>query len=226
MQTRFRRRRGAPRRRVSFAHVLGALALILVVGGGSAWAASITHKPKTKPKHHYIITSTGQIKPSVLKSLHGAKGTNGTNGTNGANGATGPTGATGATGATGTTGFTSTLPSGKTEVGTWAANVGATTSVPYYIPISFEIPLTAAPTVNTVAVGGPPTGACPGTVGAPTAASGNVCFYEAHLSAGTTVSAFNPNADGGNPGFGAYGGVLFLSTASTGYAYGTWAVTG
>ncbi len=94
-----------------------------------------------------MITSTKQIKPSVLKSLQGKAGKAGANGAQGAAGAigpqgpaggTGPAGAVGAkgeTGATGpqgekgatgtngkdgTTGFTETLPSGKTEEGEWS----------------------------------------------------------------------------------------------------------
>jgi hypothetical protein len=39
-----------------------------------------------------VISSTKQIKPSVIKKLHGAKGTNGTNGSKGATGATGVAG--------------------------------------------------------------------------------------------------------------------------------------
>ena len=95
---RFRRARGhgAPRKRMSYASVAATLALVLALGGGTAWAA-----------HHYLITSTSQIKPNVLKSLRGYRGyrgytgKNGTNGTNGTNGATGATGAPGATGKTG-----------------------------------------------------------------------------------------------------------------------------
>ncbi len=127
----------------------------------------------------YLITSTKQISPSVLKSLKGANGRNGANGANGAAGAPGATGPTGPAGpagsgtpgakgeagaegkpgapgesvinkkvekssatcnheggaefkvgsagapttaCNGTTGFTSTLPPGKTETGTWIAN--------------------------------------------------------------------------------------------------------
>lgn len=98
----FRIRRGRrdsslPRKRTSYANIVATLALVLALGGGTAWAA-----------HHYLIVSTKQIKPSVLKKLHGAKGArgasganglNGTNGTNGAVGATGPTGVAGANGA-------------------------------------------------------------------------------------------------------------------------------
>ena len=85
-----RNRGGGPGGRFSYANVASTLALVLALGGGTAWAA-----------HHYLITSTHQIKPSVLASLHGKrgstgpKGTNGTDGKNGTRGATGPTGATG-----------------------------------------------------------------------------------------------------------------------------------
>ena len=89
----------------------------------------------------YLITSTNQIKPSVLKKLKGPKGAtgaagaqgpagpqgpagtngkDGTNGTDGAKGATGPTGPTGvgAAGPTGPTGSTGvTGPTGPTGAG-------------------------------------------------------------------------------------------------------------
>jgi hypothetical protein len=51
--------------------------------------------------HHYLITSTSQIKPSVLATLHGARGANGANGSNGASGANGAQGPQGPTGAQG-----------------------------------------------------------------------------------------------------------------------------
>ncbi len=205
-QFRPRRRRidGASPKRTSYANVAATAALVLALGGGSAFAAS-----------HYLITSTGQIKPSVLRSLHGHRGYRGYRGYSGA---TGPPGAAGATG------FTSTLPTGKTEVGTWAGTLGGSTSSPYYIPVSFGIPLASKPATSVVGPGGASTASCPGSVAKPQAASGNLCIYEAHLT-GVALGTLDPNTSGGTPGADVFGTVVSL-TGTTGFGYGTWAVTG
>jgi len=94
-------------KRPSPATAISIVALFFSLGGVSLAASK------------YLITSTSQIKPSVLTKLRGANGkngangavgtagaagTNGTNGTPGTQGASGGAiGATGATGATGTT---------------------------------------------------------------------------------------------------------------------------
>jgi hypothetical protein len=146
------------RNHVNATTLVAVLALAFAMTGG-AYAAS-----------RYIITSTKQISPKVLKTLKGANGTNGTNGTNGAAGSqgaagpAGPQGPTGSTGATGKegpagkngengkngeTGFTMTLPKGKTETGVWSAHIqseaeGAKgTEGNTLSSISFNIPLEA-----------------------------------------------------------------------------------
>jgi len=73
-------------KRPSPATAISIVALFFSLGGFSLAASK------------YLITSTSQIKPRVLKKLHGANGKNGRNGTNGTNGATGPSGPRGATG--------------------------------------------------------------------------------------------------------------------------------
>jgi hypothetical protein len=149
----------ALRRRLTYTNVGVTLALFFSMSGG-ALAAS-----------HYLITSTKQIKPSVLSALKGKAGAAGANGVAGATGPAGPTGGPGAkgeTGATGpqgsegkegppgkngtngTTGFTATLPEGKTETGTWSFGDARTEGTEEYaaytawVPVSFNVPLASA----------------------------------------------------------------------------------
>ena len=84
------------RKRLTYANVVMTLALVFAMTGG-AYAAS-----------KYLITSTKQISPKVLKSLKGAKGANGAAGLSGATGPVGPGGAAGSQGAKGETGATGT----------------------------------------------------------------------------------------------------------------------
>jgi hypothetical protein len=70
-------------RKFSYANVAATLALFFSMSGG-ALAAS-----------HYLINSTKQINPKVLKSLKGKTGATGLTGAIGTTGATGATGATG-----------------------------------------------------------------------------------------------------------------------------------
>jgi hypothetical protein len=72
--------------------VIATLALVFAMSGG-AYAAK-----------HYLITSTKQISPKVLKALKGANGTNGAAGSPGATGPAGLGGAAGPQGAKGETG--------------------------------------------------------------------------------------------------------------------------
>ena len=104
---------------MSYANVVSTLALVLAIGAGTAWAA-----------HHYLISSTSQIKPSVLKNLHGANGHNGHNGV------------TGATGANLTS--QTPLPSGQSESGFYAAAGGSSTGGFIGTGITYVQPLTAA----------------------------------------------------------------------------------
>jgi len=71
------------RRHLSYANVASTLALVFAMSGGALAAK------------HYLISSTRQISPKVLRSLHGARGPAGAPG---ASGAQGPAGAKGETG--------------------------------------------------------------------------------------------------------------------------------
>ncbi|MCW2991394.1 MAG: hypothetical protein JWM73_1988 [Solirubrobacterales bacterium] len=153
-------------RRLSPSLVVACLALFFALGG-SVLAAK-----------HYVLTSTKQVKPGVLKQLRGKRGPAGPAGAAGAAGLPGPAGAAGATGPAGPAGpLVTVLPSGQTETGWFvideqllANQLGATA-------LSFPLRLPSAPAVNYVAAGGPATAACPGTKLAPAAAPGNLCFY-------------------------------------------------
>jgi hypothetical protein len=74
---------------LTYANVAMTLALVFAMSGG-AYAAK-----------HYLITSTKQISPKVLKQLQGKAGKAGVNGANGANGLPGKEGALGKEGAKG-----------------------------------------------------------------------------------------------------------------------------
>jgi hypothetical protein len=179
---------------VSPATAIATLALVFAMTGG-AYAAK-----------RYLITSTKQISPKVLKSLKGAKGANGANGANGAQGATGPAGATGpggatgpagagatgpagATGATGaqgppgTTGFTKTLPSKETEKGDWSASEYVSGAFRFvFASVSFVIPLEAAP-IPVYNREGKTNTHCTGSAANPGAEPGYLCVF-AHVEEG------------------------------------------
>lgn len=105
--------------------VIAALALFFALGG-TAIAA-----------RRYLITSESQIKPSVLKALHGIAGPAGATGPAGTTGAAGPTGPTGSTGPTGPTGPQGQVgprgpqgPTGPTKLSTLTIVAGESISVP------------------------------------------------------------------------------------------------
>jgi hypothetical protein len=149
------------RKRVTYANVTMTLALVLAMSGG-AYAAS-----------KVLITSTKQIKPSVLKQLRGKTGPAGAPGPAGASGLAGPAGPAGKDGAPGSAGKDGapgvkgeagppgpkgekgatgspwpaggTLPKGSTETGAWFAAASSEKEMPTteHAAISFSIPLAA-----------------------------------------------------------------------------------
>ena len=99
------------RSRFTYANVAVTIALVFAMSGG-AYAAG-----------RYVITSTKQISPKVLKALKGASGKNGAPGAAGAQGPAGPAGAAGAKGETGAKGELGTT-GGSGESVTGRAFVG------------------------------------------------------------------------------------------------------
>jgi hypothetical protein len=105
------------RNRFGISGVVAVIAFVFAMVGG-AWAAN-----------HYVITSTKQIKPSVLKALKGMTGAPGPAGANGTNGAQGPKGDPGGTGKDGINGT-----NGKTVLhGTGAPTSATGTEGDFYI---------------------------------------------------------------------------------------------
>lgn len=185
------------RRRFTIANLLATLALLFAMSGG-AYAAG-----------RYLITSTKQISPKVLKSLKGATGAAGASGAAGVTGAGGPQGAQGPQGPqgpqgsqgpqgpkgeNGMTGFTETLPSHKTLKGDWSIVATASSGGGRLgDAVSFNIPLAEAPTPHYIRVSGlepfynestekeeeRSPVGCPGSVEDPTAEPGDLCVYAA-----------------------------------------------
>src|SRR6202012_5752251 len=94
-------------RRLTYANVTATLALVLAMSGGALAA------------NHYLIHSTKQISPKVLKKLHGARGRTGPNGLIGPQGVKGETGGRGPRGPEGEPGFSalSVVPGGREKSG-------------------------------------------------------------------------------------------------------------
>jgi hypothetical protein len=198
--------------RARVALILAAVAAIVLVGG-SAFAAS-----------RWIITSTKQIKPSVLHQLQGSRGPQGPPGVQGIQGVQGPPGAPGNPAA-----YPTVLPSGHTEVGSYAVRWNAAgASAAEDAVVSFPLPLAMAPHVGcggTCPGIGSDSAHCPGTVTAPTATVGTFCFYPGQS---VNVGYLWTSDPEGNLGFMAsLGGSVFVLSIGSGdtIARGTWAVT-
>jgi Collagen triple helix repeat (20 copies) len=152
------------RRRLCYANVVATLALVFAMSGGALAAG------------HYLLTSTSQVSPKVLKALkgksgktgpagapgaqgsQGAQGAQGAHGEAGAAGPAGPQGPQGEPGAPGAAGSPwtagGTLPAGKSETGVWAGASGPeeTGFNARVVLASFTIPLLVAPTLNVIAI--------------------------------------------------------------------------
>jgi hypothetical protein len=110
-----------PRRHLNYANVVATLALVFAMSGGALAAK------------HYLINSTKQIKPSVLKSLKGNTGKPGAAGPGGPAGPAGPVGPVGPGGPAGPAGsavaFAYVTGSAATPTLTSAKNVSAVSRV-------------------------------------------------------------------------------------------------
>lgn len=233
-------------RRFTYANVAVTVALVFAMTGG-AYAAG-----------KYLITSTKQISPKVIKQLTGKTGAAGNPGAGGPAGLAGPGGPVGPQGVKGDTGAPGenggpgpegkegspwtaggTLPSGKTETGTWgvAAPPGsfagglvevAFASISFTIPLKGTLPETR---VHVIAPGAKGAGekTCPttSTASKPEAELGNLCIFEGEntLNVG---EVFTFSADNEELIVGRTGVIVRITPETKGSsiaAFGTWALT-
>lgn len=206
-------------------HHVGLLALFVALGGTSLAATQI-------PGPGGVIHACYQKRSGALNVVAATKRCRrgeralafNQTGPQGAQGIQGPAGQPGAPGKDGAPGnaaaYPSVLPSGRTEVGVFAARdkadgAGETIAA----TISFPLPLATAPTVSFA-----PSVSCPGTVAEPTAAPGKLCFY-----AGQQVNATDfATDDQGNVGSATRQGAslqVYANTAGDVIDQGSWAVT-
>jgi hypothetical protein len=197
------------RRHLSYANVTATLALVLAMSGG-AMAAK-----------HYLISSTKQISPKVLKKLKGNTGARGPAGAAGAAGAPGAPGAKGENGSNFTPG--TTLKSGETISGSWS--VGGGTGDWLTSTVQFRVPLATPPTeTELIAKGSAYTSNCPGPG---KAAKGLLCVYETEVSSASFDTIYNNDERGESiSGAGKTDFIIFYKGSGTeAYAAGEWAVT-
>jgi hypothetical protein len=184
---------------------------------------------------HYLINSTKQINPSVLRKLHGARGARGPSGPVGPNGAVGPQGIEGKKGpkgepgSDGPPGFSALtqMPSGATESGdfvlsTVAAAAGEKVSTAITFSIPLVLPITEKWEFTSVSK---PGAHC---LGPGTAPRGWLCLYvsaESNLEEGSGQS-FDPEVAPVHSA-GKYGAMLTWEAAAPGpaTASGTYTVT-
>jgi Collagen triple helix repeat (20 copies) len=225
----------AIRRRFNYANIAATLALVFAMSGGAVAA------------QRYLITSTKQISPKVIKALQGHNGVAGPVGAAGPNGQGGQTGLKGETGQEGKQGTEgkegkegkagkegppgpqaiSTLPSGSSESGQWAAISTATgAGQTLATTISIPIPLAAAPAVHFIAENSAPPAGCSGSVEHPSAEPGNLCVFVRLLSEAQFQFMYDSQTNSVEAAGGTGTTLAFESTkAGTAQALGTWAVS-
>src|SRR2546426_6039269 len=182
------------RKHLSYANVAATLALIMAMSGG-ALAAS-----------HYLITSTKQINPKVLRKLKGRRGRHGATGPPGIPGTQGPLGLQGQKGLRGLEGLPgqsalSPLRAGQSVSGVYGIRrETAETGERLDEAISYPIRLAGAIEANNVIYTKSDTPVLPQCKGPGKADPGYLCIYSV-FSEGVELppAALNPEAEAVEP---------------------------
>jgi hypothetical protein len=193
------------KRHLTYANVAATIALVLAMSGGAIAAT------------HYLINSTKQINPKVIRKLKGNAGPRGVQGLQGPRGLQGVPGRMGAT-----------LESGQTITGSFAAQ-GQPGQEGGHLVASISYPAAATNPIPGVALYGQPIPGCPGSASAPSAEKGHLCIYVARASdVPLTEEVKGVTGSGGDF---RYGAALFMPAGGMGCKtcepeiLGTWAYT-
>jgi hypothetical protein len=221
------------RSNLTYANVMVSVLAILVLGGGSAYAASHLGKESvgTAQLKKDAVTPA-KLNKAAKATLAGAVGAVGPPGAQGTKGDTGPEGPEGRQGKTGGPGpLPEVLPSGATEKGAFglkgtAPDADSEPGTSLSFPIPFPATEVLAHVVYSAAE--PTQPECPGTVADPESGAGWFCLYVARTS---NVVPFYPLVC--DPvrnlcnTIGRFGGYLVAPVESAGAydAEGTWALT-
>ncbi|HEX6455641.1 MAG TPA: hypothetical protein VF009_03880 [Solirubrobacterales bacterium] len=240
------------RKRLTYANVMSSIAVFLVIGGATAFAALGKNTVGTKQlKKNAVVgskvkngsltgvdiqTSTLGTVPSATNAVHAKTADSASHATSAdtAGSATKATTAGNAEQLGGATAgsfqrYGATLPSGQSESGVWGSGIEAAAPGDSWRPtMQFPIPLSAGlDESHTIYVPGPSAAHCPG---AGQADSGYLCVYEENnLNANVPESdnIYNPEGFNGPPGTGTHGFSIFLTAETSGpvILQGTWTVT-
>jgi hypothetical protein len=160
--------------RLTYANVVATLALVIAVGGASAFAASKLPKNSVGTKQ----IKKGAVTPAKLavaakSALTGPAGPIGPTGPQGAKGDRGEKGEKGGAGEPGP--FPTNLPTGKSLSG--FMSIFGTGTVTVSDSAAFAFPLLSAPTPHFIDMGGAAPAGCTGDSSSPGADPGNLCIF-------------------------------------------------
>ena len=198
------------RKRLSYANVAATMALVFSMTGGALAAK------------HYLINSTSQINPKVLKKLTGARGAQGPGGAQGPAGAPGAAGLRGEAGPPGPVG--GVLGVGQSESGTWAVSGE---SSPAFTAINFVHPIAKGFVAHLIAPEQIPPSGCSGTPAEPKASPGNLCVFASAFVNAKFGGIFDPGNEEESDG--PLGAIIFVKQNTLEQHFdgvGTWVVTG
>jgi hypothetical protein len=216
---------------MTYANVVATLALVFAMSGGALAA------------NHYLINSTKQINPKVLKKLEGNIGRRGSTGhigpvgPQGVGGPPGPKGSRGERGLEGPDGFSafSRLPSGKSESGEYAmrepsVETGKTVEEAISLPIPLETAIPTTPTNHVIyaTIANAIAQSVPHCSGPGHADAGYLCIYSAESAGveGEPTVVDPEESPVGTKGTGVYGFALTWDTNATSpFDVGTYTVT-